>query len=567
VTLNIQGGPTQTFDNNGAGYPIQDSIMFQSTQSCFGATTDSSGNQNLTIVAAVRNTETATPTLSLTLRVPQSLPSNLAVPSLLATSVPMTQVSTIGPYNIFAASYPAPPSQASSARFDVVVGTKSDTFKDTSALGTCSGSGSGSSTSTSATSSATSTSTSTSSSGSEPTSTAFSYQGCFTDSVNNRAFTGAASSGSTMSVENCAAACSLFQYFGVEYGDECYCGNSRATSSVSAAESECSMPCAGNKNEMCGGSSRLNVYKNSLYKPIVEPTISGYTYQGCYNDTVQSRVLKDTTTSSNSMTVEACASFCGGAAYFGVEYGAECYCGSQLSASSTKQADSDCNMVCAGNSSEYCGASDRLNLYALPSGPKVTGWLYQYCSNDSVAARILSGASTTDHTGMTYAQCASFCSGYGYFGVEYGAECYCGNSFANPSAPEPESDCNMACSGDSTEMCGGPSRLNLFKSGSGGPTNPTVAGWTYKGCYTDSTAARTLTGSFTYNATMTVETCASYCKGYTYFGTEYGTECYCGNTFANGGTVTTGSSCSFVCPGNKKELCGAGSRLSVYVAN
>lgn len=40
------GGSTQTFNNNGAGFPIQDSVIVQTPQSCYS-------NGNLTVVAAV----------------------------------------------------------------------------------------------------------------------------------------------------------------------------------------------------------------------------------------------------------------------------------------------------------------------------------------------------------------------------------------------------------------------------------------------------------------------------------------------------------------------------------
>lgn len=63
---------------------------------------------------------------------------------------------------------------------------------------------------------------------------------------------------------------------------------------------------------------------------------------------------------------------------------------------------------------------------------------------------------------------------------------------------------------------------------------------------------------------MTLESCASDCAGFTYFGTEYGRECYCGNAFGAGSVVAPAADCSFACAGNSAEKCGAGNRLSVY---
>ena len=81
--------------------------------------------------------------------------------------------------------------------------------------------------------------------------------------------------------------------------------------------------------------------------------------------------------------------------------------------------------------------------------------------------------------------------------------------------------------------------------------NDLPTGWSYLGCYTDSTGARTLPAA-TYNGNaMTDESCVSYCANlqYPYAGTEYGGQCYCGTSIASTGTVATGTDCnvSLVC--------------------
>jgi len=64
---------------------------------------------------------------------------------------------------------------------------------------------------------------------------------------------------------------------------------------------------------------------------------------------------------------------------------------------------------------------------------------------------------------MTVEECASYCINFGYlyFGAEYGGEYYCGNVLQAGSVPAPQSDCDMACDGNASEICGGPSRLSL----------------------------------------------------------------------------------------------------------
>lgn len=92
----------------------------------------------------------------------------------------------------------------------------------------------------------------------------------------------------------------------------------------------------------------------------------------------------------------------------------------------------------------------------------------------------------------------------------------------------------------------------------------TVAGWDYDGCRTEASNSRALTGNSYFDDLMTVEKCATACDGYAWFGVEYGRECYCGNVINSGSVITDASECSFSCPGNSAENCGAGNRLNMY---
>ncbi|KAL8826220.1 MAG: hypothetical protein Q9170_007485 [Blastenia crenularia] len=197
------------------------------------------------------------------------------------------------------------------------------------------------------------------------------------------------------------------------------------------------------------------------------------------------------------------------------------------------------------------------------STPSISGYTYQGCYTDSVSARVLTGKSTSSTT-MTYKSCSTYCSGYTYFALEYASQCYCGNAFSNPTSSALASDCSSKCSGDPTQVCGAGNRMTLFKSGQQGPTNATVQGWGYAGCYTDSTSARVLTGKYVPDSALTIEKCAAACKGYAIFGAEYGSQCYCGNSFAGPTAVVGEGECGYVCAGNAMQLCGAGNRLSVY---
>ena len=251
------------------------------------------------------------------------------------------------------------------------------------------------------------------------------------------------------------------------------CGNSLASTSTVTASTDCSFACPGNAEEKCGAGNRLSTYKNLQYVSVINPTITGYTYLGCYNDSTP-RALEDSSTATNSMTVEYCASFCNRATYFGVEYARECYCGAALLQGSTQQPATDCSFTCAANSSEYCGAGNRLSLYkndnpvSVATNATIPGYKYNGCFTDSTSARVLTGSSYANGTDMTIEHCAAFCKGYTYFGAEYASECYCGSAFANPTTQAAGTDCSMVCSGNGSEVCGAGNRLSLYEA-IGGP--------------------------------------------------------------------------------------------------
>ncbi len=163
-----------------------------------------------------------------------------------------------------------------------------------------------------------------------------------------------------------------------------------------------------------------------------------------------------------------CQTHCAGYNYFGVEYGRECWC--SKTAPTNAAATADCNMVCAGDSTQLCGAGNRLNVWGAPSTTTTTttalsnlatvgSFSYKSCWTDGLDTRALAGNVLRADT-ITVEVCAAFCKDYKYFGVEYGSQCYCGNTLGGSAAPE--ADCNMACAGNSAEKCGGPVRMNVY---------------------------------------------------------------------------------------------------------
>ncbi|KAF8890280.1 WSC domain-containing protein [Gymnopilus junonius] len=92
-------------------------------------------------------------------------------------------------------------------------------------------------------------------------------------------------------------------------------------------------------------------------------------------------------------------------------------------------------------------------------------------------------------------------------------------------------------------------------------------GWTSIGCYSDSSASRTLRiAAYTDVNAMTIESCITFCAsgGYLYAGVEYSRECYCDNVIEAPGARIDDGICNMPCVGNTTETCGGAGGMSVF---
>ncbi|KAK3329358.1 glyoxal oxidase-like protein [Apodospora peruviana] len=343
-----------------------------------------------------------------------------------------------------------------------------------------------------------------------------------------------------------------------------------------------------------------------------------WTYQGCYTDVAGRTIGAAGYASATAMTNQACIAFCSnkGFQYAGTEYTEECFCGESLAAGAV--VTTGCNMACSGDATQPCGGPSRLTLFysSQPVGPQpnpgVNGFSYRGCYTEGTNGRALTYAvGTIPNAEMTVAKCTAACNAQNYLfaGVEYGGECFCGNSIVN-GATTATSGCNMLCNGNQTEFCGGGSRLNVYGKGAApsssssssstlvattssststgvtaaattgttssassassavptGPSQPAkIDNYNFYECRSEGTAARALTGATYASDEMTLQSCRAFCSAYTYFGVEYARECYCGNSFSAGAVTRPTSECSMTCAANPFQYCGAGNRLSVYI--
>ena len=126
-------------------------------------------------------------------------------------------------------------------------------------------------------------------------------------------------------------------------------------------------------------------------------------------------------------------------------------------------------------------------------------------------------------------------------------------------APTPPSSSSSSSGDGSTSIGGSPSSISV-KSSSGSTET-----WTYQGCYSDLTPNRNVRSLSSWGSGESSTLCANNCysSGYSISGTEYGGQCFCGNTITSS-TKEADSDCSMACTGASSETCGGASRLSVY---
>jgi len=86
--------------------------------------------------------------------------------------------------------------------------------------------------------------------------------------------------------------------------------------------------------------------------------------------------------------------------------------------------------------------------------------------NNTNGLRALNGGVTESLELMTVDTCLAYCAGgnYAFAGLEYTKECYCSQLLSALSAKLPESSCNLACAGNSSQVCGGSLALTVYKA-------------------------------------------------------------------------------------------------------
>ncbi|CAE6341846.1 unnamed protein product [Rhizoctonia solani] len=304
---------------------------------------------------------------------------------------------------------------------------------------------------------------------------------------------------------------------------------------------------------------------------------SGWAYKSCVREPSSGRTLTGYSFTSSSMTVDMCVSACATRGYSlaGAECANECYCGNSFSGAATGggsvRPKSECNIPCAGDSSQTCGAGNRLLVYTngqITPGTAVLppGWSStpKYITEASTG-RALVGNSFTSQS-LTLDRCMDVCdqTGFEYAGAEYGTECYCSNTISTVNGGGVEvasSECNMSC--NSQQKCGAGYRITLYTKDT--VLNSPLTGWIKNFCTIDQNS-RVLDGYSFSDAPITPAICITACpqRNFILADVENGNECYCGNTVKQA-YPTGDADCKTPCSGDDTQSCGGRWRLMAYI--
>ncbi|XP_030838977.1 uncharacterized protein LOC105444780 [Strongylocentrotus purpuratus] len=135
-----------------------------------------------------------------------------------------------------------------------------------------------------------------------------------------------------------------------------------------------------------------------------------------------------------------------------------------------QNSDYNRGLLCNGDEAALSGC--KLIQYQCPfkaGAASCYGEDYLGCFVDKSDDRLLSGDRLYGHPSMSISYCIQFCkestaANYKYAGVEYGDQCYCGETSDDYTRHGVGTDahCQVPCTGDPTESCGGFQYIAIF---------------------------------------------------------------------------------------------------------
>ena len=324
------------------------------------------------------------------------------------------------------------------------------------------------------------------------------------------------------------------------------------------------MKCTGDATELCGGSNRLTLYThNSAVK--VQAKFAFAQHKASLTSSALQISTSSLSTSSSSSTSSQSAILAKSTAKFPHQSSSSTSKTTSQSSSTTTNTRKSLSTT-SKSSTHTTSTTSKTTLRPTPS-QTIGSYSYLGCANQTSPIALI-GMSKTDSKEMTTEACQKYCldNNYGLAATQNGDTCYCGNGLQSYSAVGQKS-CNVPCTGNNTEVCGGAKSLSVWNSTSATipPTAVKAVGaYALQGCYSGSNIVKA--ASHTSTTGLTVESCVGYCitKGYKVAGVQDGKTCYCDSKLATTAKKESLSSCNVLCAGNRREFCGAYRKYLVY---
>ncbi|KAH3717895.1 hypothetical protein DPMN_060691, partial [Dreissena polymorpha] len=426
------------------------------------------------------------------------------------------------------------------------------------------------------------------------------YVGCYEDSSSNRILQDYDYFSDSNSPAECSKNCRNYKFFGVQSQRHCLCGNA-LYSSTQKPESECSFICPGDRSKICGADWRINLYRHSDC-PLGSNSVNCSKQCNCRVgscDNVTGACGNEGCT--DGWTGLACNERCALGSY-SVNCSKQCHCRVGLCDSVTGACGNGgckdgwkgivCNESCplgsySVNCSKQChclvGPCDGVKGDCENDGCK-DGWTGIAC-NDKCGGVLTDpfGVITSPNYPSNYnsnVQCTwviNASEGYQInvnftdFALEDSSECDYDflELFYGPNASSPlvgkfcgtsppwrfQSQSNSVRIVFSTDSSDSARGFNLTYTFS-------VQDLFYMGCYEDS--KNRILADYDYHSESNSPTeCSNNCSHYKFFGVEARTHCLCGNTL-HSTTKKPESECSFICSGDRSQICGADWRINIY---
>ncbi|OAG27282.1 WSC domain-containing protein [Thermodesulfatator autotrophicus] len=293
------------------------------------------------------------------------------------------------------------------------------------------------------------------SSTSSPSSTSFGSLtgrnlGCFKDQgdpygLNGRDLAAFGFGSDQMTPDLCMRECARrgYRYAGVQYSSQCFCGNSYGKYGPAI---NCNMKCTGDENQICGGN-----WANSIYD------VAGLNVPKIhYGDGVEANIdrpgLDYKSFNLPYPDYKLCQDAC--------ENAPECKAWTYVKPYTIQGPYARCwlkNAVPNPVRNKHCISGVKRGTHISQNPPSLRD-NYIGCFKDQGDPYGTQGRDLdkkiVSASDMSVEKCISICrsSGYRYAGVQYGSQCFCDNDYGLFG---PANNCDMKCSGNPNEICGG----------------------------------------------------------------------------------------------------------------